>query len=494
MSRIAGRVCLAVFLSLILRGAAAAQLIGVKSIPVAAGDQFRIQPSSNAALGDLSIALIDPLLDPWINPAAGSRWTEPRLWVAPMFYSVSGDDGSVRTLPAGASFTGRSWFGGLSFTLQQVNGAQPRQPIFVRQVLPGALQAPLRDRASNMYATALLGARIPGTRLSVGASASLADLTAVDGVDLLYALSSNIEQTGHIADFRVGVTGETAIGGEFQAILLHNRFAMTHEVTYQEWWAVDPVPCEVSCGQPGSRTETNHDRTNAWGVHLGYRRPVGDHGWTVGGILTANRQTHPGIPNYEIANIPRDPGTSWAWNFGLGAARAFGPAVFGVDVIWEPIASHTWAEAASEIVTPDGRRIRGGEKTVDNEFDFANAIVRIGAGRETDRWGFQLGLHVHSYSYGLDQHDIVLDTRRRQNESWMEWTPTWGAALKFPELEIRYAGRLTTGTGRPGVAWGGNAWGRLDAATNFIVAPSGPLTLQDATVLTHQLTVSLPIR
>jgi hypothetical protein len=32
------------------------------------------------------------------------------------------------------------------------------------------------------------------------------------------------------------------------------------------------------------------------------------------------------------------------------------------------------------------------------------------------------------------------------------------------------------------------------AATDFFVAPSGPLTLQDATVFTHQVSVAIPIR
>ena len=30
---------------------------------------------------------------------------------------------------------------------------------------------------------------------------------------------------------------------------------------------------------------------------------------------------HPKIPNYEIMNIPRDPGTSWSYNLGVGIAR-----------------------------------------------------------------------------------------------------------------------------------------------------------------------------
>jgi hypothetical protein len=42
-------------------------------------------------------------------------------------------------------------------------------------------------------------------------------------------------------------------------------------------------------------------------------------------------------------------------------------------------------------------------------------------------------------------------------------------------------------------------FGRLDAAAeagalDFIAAPSGPLTLQDASVTAHQFAVSIPVR
>ena len=55
-----------------------AQLISVKSVPVAEGDQFTIFPSQNISMGGVSIALDDPLLDPFLNPAkvngSGSSW------------------------------------------------------------------------------------------------------------------------------------------------------------------------------------------------------------------------------------------------------------------------------------------------------------------------------------------------------------------------------------------------------------------------------------
>jgi hypothetical protein len=110
--------------------------------------------------------------------------------------------------------------------------------------------------------------------------------------------------------------------------------------------------------------------------------------------------------------------------------------------------------------------------------------------------GLQLGLGVRSFHYWLDQEDHVQDTRRDQEESWAEWTPTWGLSLGFPELEVRYRGSVTHGTGRPGVANPGGL--RIQdaalASTNILVAPSGPLTLDEVRVMTHQISVSLPLR
>jgi hypothetical protein len=80
----------------------------------------------------------------------------------------------------------------------------------------------------------------------------------------------------------------------------------------------------------------------------------------------------------------------------------------------------------------------------------------------------------------------------------VEWTPTWGLNLLFPELEIRYSGRYTGGVGRPGVATMG--WAVPDALSaggrggGIIAAPSGPLTLQDAHVVMHQVSFTLPMK
>lgn len=466
--------------------AAPAQLIPLKSVPIATGDQFLFYPSQNLGMAGVSIALDDPWGDPFVNPAKGARLRGSTLFTSPTFYSISGDNGAGRTLPVAAVLGSDDWFGGFSLSLQQLEA--PEQPGFL--FIPEGAR-PLSQRSSNnMYAFGLFGRRLPGSRFALGASAAWADLDAVGGVELLYAGSQGVEQFGHSLDLRLGLLGEWGDGRSFEALLLHHRFRMTHDVTYVEFvW--DTVTWQIVQNR---RLEKNLDRTHTWGLHLGYVQPRTAEGWRIGGILTVNRKSHPKIPNYEIANIPRDPGDSWAFRIGTGVARSAGPATYGVDVVYEPIWSHTWAEAADSITTPDSVVIPPGGKTVDNDFRFSNAWLRIGVRWEDEPVGFQLGLGVRSIRYTLKQRDFVADSLREQDEAWMEWTPSWGASLRLRGLEVRYAGRLTTGTGRPGIAWvpiplRGEA---LLASGDFIVAPSGPLSLQDEDVVTHQVSLAVP--
>jgi hypothetical protein len=107
----------------------------------------------------------------------------------------------------------------------------------------------------------------------------------------------------------------------------------------------------------------------------------------------------------------------------------------------------------------------------------------------------QLGIGVRSIDYTLDQTDHVAETIQRQNEHWNEWTRTWGLSLHFSDLELRYSGRSVTGTGRPGVTQQGLVFATADAAgPNILAAPNGPLSLTNVAVMTHQFSVSLPIR
>jgi hypothetical protein len=463
-----------------------AQLISLKTVPIATGEQFLIFPTANMGMAGVSLALDDPLLDPFINPAKAARLRGMQLHSTPTFYGVSGNGGGGRTLPAGVLYGSERAFVGFSGALQQVDRGLRDFRILPPPPGPTGPTGPtvLQERnSSNRYLTGLLG-----TRLGIGAlgvEAFYADLNSVQGVDRLYARSQSIVQNGHVADFRVGFVRDFAGDRSFEALALHSRTRMKHDVIYADpFW------------DPGSQTtrnrlreETNLDRTNTWGVHLGYRRPLQETGWKMGGILTMNYKTHPKIPNYEIQNIPRDPGTSWAYNVGIGFSRRQGDVVFGIDAIYEPIWSHTWAEAAEPVTSSSGTVIPAGGRTVDNHFVFSNKLVRFGLARDASNFAFQVGMQVRSISYTLDQVNLVQVGQRAQDEAWIEWTPAWSGVLKFPEFHLRYNGHLTTNGFDISFATEDTAAAPVD----FVAAPSAPIGLPNFTVWVHQLSISVPI-
>lgn len=75
-------------------------------------------------MGGVSIAVADTLLDPFANPATGSRLGAARVFGSPGLYSVSSDAGGGPTLPIAAFLRGGAWFGGLSPALQEVDASR----------------------------------------------------------------------------------------------------------------------------------------------------------------------------------------------------------------------------------------------------------------------------------------------------------------------------------------------------------------------------------
>jgi len=482
-------------LAVTLAPGAEAQSIALRTVPVATGDQFLVQPSRNLGIGGVSIALDDPWLDPFLNPALGGEIGRSTFLTSPTFYGVEHDSGAGRTIPLTGLFRGRKWFAGASVALQQIvdqNGGGPccwavrPEMALIDIAFPPSVDG---TDATNTYASGYVGRRL-GERWTVGVGGSAAQLNAVDGVDLLYANAQAIEQDGHAWDVRAGATAELGEGRRLEAALVYSRFAMEHDVTYLEWrWDQS-----VRVMQPTVRVEENLDRTNSSGFHTVFTAPVGER-WRAGTVLTVNRKSHPRIPNYDLANIPRDPGDSWAFNLGAGLGHERGPLRFGVDVVYEPVWSETWAEAADTVRTTGGVLLQPGDHTVENDFFLSNLHLRLGLGRETRRWGFQLGLRASARETELEQWNVLTAARREQEESWMEWTPSLGAVVKFPEVEVRYAGWITTGTGMPSVSFGvrGDRAVAAESAADFLVAPAGPLVLQEAHVTSHQITVRLPL-
>ncbi|HEX6135545.1 MAG TPA: hypothetical protein VFZ24_16355 [Longimicrobiales bacterium] len=480
--------------------AASAQIISIRTVPVSQSHQFEIFPSSTMSMGGVSMALTDSLLDPFTNPAAGARLRATRFFGSPSVYSVSSDAGGGRTLPLGALTKADSWHGGVWVAVQQVEpservGFGNPCAVCLSIVDPNPV---VRNRSSNVntYAFATAGRELGAGGLSVGGSVLWSRLNAIDGVDMLYGGAAGIEQFGHAFDVRLGVLKEWPGDRSLEALVLHNRFATKHDVHYLDtFW--DPGQQQFATR---TRLERNHDRTNTWGLHLAYQGPITADGWRLGWLATANRMDHPKIPNYEIMNIPRDPGNSSAFNVGVGAARTFASATFGIDVLFEPIWSHTWADAESPVEVVNGDTIAAGGMTIENRFRFANAAVRMGLDQRfevssTVGGGLQLGLDVRRFHYWLRQRDHVQLSSRRLEESWVEWKPTWGLSLAFPELELRYRGSVMHGTGRPGVANPGFLRGDVAlSGSNILVAPSGPLTLDEVRVTTHEISLSLPLR
>jgi len=487
-------------------GTASAQLISIKTVPVAQADQFAIFPSRNVGMGGVSIAVADPLLDPFSNPAKGSRMGAPYLYGSPVLYNVSSDAGGGRTLPLAVAARAGSWFGGLALALQEVDAARINNPpVFVAtsrvDIVPQPQPQTTLDGGSygNQYAFAMVGKTFPGAGISIGGSAFVAGLHGIDGVDMLYAGSQGVDQAGYAVDARVGLVKEWDGDRSLEGLVLYDRLRMTHDVAFLDWlW--DPDTQQL---RSQTRMDQNKDYADIWGLHLEYERPLSVAGWRIGWLATANRMSHPKLPNYEIRSVQvirRDPGTSYAFNAGLGIARTHGPATFGVDVIYEPIWSHTWADAEGPAPTAGGDTIPTGGRTIENWFTFSNALVKMGVTRDLGQIASaQLGLVVHSIQYRLKQKDHVQVSSRSLREHWVEWMPTWGFGFRFPEVEIRYQGRVVNGTGRPGVVpdFGGGDMVTLasaDAARNILVAPNGPLTLGEVTVVTHQVSLSVPIR
>jgi hypothetical protein len=472
-----------------------AQTISPRTVPVHMSQQFDILPSDRAAMGGVSIALDDALLDPFVNPAKAIRVKAGLLSVAPFFHSLSNARGSGRTLPLSGVGTSGKWaFGGL-FALQQLDRAQL------------SWNAPLSERtASNQYVTGIL-ARDLGRGFAAGASAYVANLEAEQGVDQLYSGSDRILQNGSAADVRVGLTREWAQGRNFEVMLLRSRFDMTHDVHWPSFtqWLTPNTPTSVA-----ERSEHNRDHTTTWGAHTEYSMPVGTDGWRLGWLGTVNRLSHPKIPDYrilDVATVPRDPGHTWAYNAGVGMSRTLRDATFGFDVVLEPMYSSTWAEAARDTVTRHGTTIPQGGHTVDNEFRFSNALMRFGfehMAPPTDsatHFGFQFGLGLYSIRYRLAQTDLVRDSSRVQNEHWMEWTPTVGFKIRGSGYEVRYALSVTCGAGGACMPCALACRGDITVAPppaagsgGVIAAPTAALRLDGGRVTTQRLTISLRIK
>ena len=491
------------WLLLVLPVTATAQQIPVKTVPVATGNQFMIFPSQNMSMGGVSIALDDPLYDAFVNPAKGISIQGVRFTGTPSYYGVSmrddflDDASSTRTLPVGMLVRQGTLFGGAVMAWQEMTKQDNRPCCFADFARPAntVIQESSSTTRNNVYAFAMGGAQLPGTNLSVGVSAFTADLNGLEGVRLLYSDGNRVDQDGKMSSFRLGFLQQWDDGRSAELAVQRHRFKMDHEMTQWVW--------DEERGESVLQTRLEQDETNGWAVLAGFQQPLNS-GWRLGVRLVGDWKDHPKIPNYDLMQIPRDPGNTSAYNIGVGLSRTIGQTTWGFDLIYEPIWSHTWADAAedtpivpiSPFEGPTGDVIPAGEMTVENFFRFNNSIFRLGVRQAGDRLDFGLGLNLHIIRYQLDQENFVQQFKRELDESWGEWTFSLGLGYTFTGFQLRYLSLITLGTGRPGIDFGGARNAAFDQAaleSSFVVAPAGPLALQDARVWTHQLSILIPI-
>lgn len=485
-TRLACACCIAILSPLL--ATAEAQVIRIKTIPVAESEQFSFLPS--AGMAGVSIALADTLLDPFVNPAKGGRARTSQYFGAPSFFSVSANSGAGTTFPLGAMWRRGSSFGGLAAAFQQIHRPRAPEDFGFRagtaiDVLGDPVPASGRPESHrNNYTFALLGHTLDSARLSIAASALWSGLDAVDGVDQFYERSDWLRQKGEALDLRLGVLKEWVNGQSLEAVVVRNRFGHSHDVGFTDlFW--DPVQ-RRPFGQP--RTEHNAEQTSTWGLHLEYEHPLADSGWRVGAMVTGNRISHPRIPNYEALNGLGNAGRSSAFNLGMGVSRSHGPVAFGIDAIYEPISSRTW------IVD-----------SVDNRFRFSNAKLRAGVSRTFTMMdpgtslNVQIGAELYSIHYVMNQRDRVNNLDRVRKETWLERTRTAGVSFRIPGVEVHYHVRTKTGVGRPGVVNDRAPVPPTIGIADVSIGPWMPPAVDAATlgavrVTWHQFAISIPHR
>ena len=214
-----------------------AQNIGIKTIPVATGDQFLLFPAPSLGIGGVSIALDDPLGDAFVNPARGARLDGTHLFSSPMFYTIamedswwgSGNSGSAQTFPFGVHSKSGQFFGGGMVAWQQLNiEREELNPFFGDPLIDIAFQPGQQFLQSlhNMFGFVTGGYLSKDGRLAVGGSILGGELNGLEGVRMLYWGGDDVDQEGRFFNYRLGVLFEPDAMRTVDAVVLHHRFKM----------------------------------------------------------------------------------------------------------------------------------------------------------------------------------------------------------------------------------------------------------------------------
>jgi hypothetical protein len=469
--------------TLLAPNAGVAQLVTPRTVPVQQSGQFDIFPSQRASMAGVSLAIDDTLLDPFVNPAKTTRLPGVTLFTEIGGHSVTRGGGGGRTIPVGAIASRGPWSAGALLAVQSLDGDA------VLRLRPS------QERPDNTYASLLLARRMP-RGISIGASAFRARLEGLDGIHAMYTGSDSVGLSGELSDVRAGAVKEWRNGQTAEVVLLHTRTSVSHDVRFP-----------IGAWDPNTRSfstihqfEHHDDRTRVLGAHAEFVTRTSDSsrfGW----LATVNRLTHPKIPNYRFSNLPRDPGTTYAYNFGFGVSKVVERSAFALDVVYEPMFSHTWAEAGPNATDGNGSPIPADMRTVENRFRFSNVTFALGGSLELPalsdtlvRVAVDLGLAVSRNSYRLRQKDNLLGAMRRQQVAWTEWGPTFGLDVRTRRIQVGYRMRLGCSPGACAIAIGrGDDVVVSPGGPGVIAAPGPVLGLDYGHVLIQKLSVTLPL-
>jgi hypothetical protein len=493
-----------ILLPLVLCNSALAQWIPIRTVPVAAADQMSTVPSSAASMGGLSLAYEDSIADPFSNPASALRLHTTVLFLSPSYSGWNSEGHVVRSLAGSARYPGVSLttvpagmvirtgdfaLGGFvahqAFTGKRKAGTGGQAP---SGFLPTAI--PQRDLGTNTFLSALAAKTFPEQQLDVGLLVRWEKFGALDGVWVLYPGNLGLSQNGSSAEVLASARQRLSEQDEVEVIAGWNSFRSSHEAVFAS------IPFgDIVFPTQRYHVEKNSDEMTQWVLSAGFRH-FSERGWVFGAGLTVNWKDHPKIPNYRLMNIPRDPGTSVAYRIGAGMSWTGPRTVFGIEYVYEPIMSRTWAEAGGEWRTVG----EPGVHTVDNTFLFSNHILRSGFETRTGIHWLRLraGTRLRFNRYSLEQVYPLSGGSRSMDVDWLETSITAGATASFGNLDFVYALQLLFGTGLvgtsgmtldPWIPWPTLSDGVMDARAvgNFLIAPSGELLVDNLTVAAHQV-------
>ena len=499
--------------------AAAAQLIQIKTLPIADGDQWRIFPSANAPMADLSIALSDSLLDPFVNPrrARASRTavcSSDRRRSTP-FRKAPAAGGRCRWAASSASArcsgASRSRFRS-STPSRQRSGVLPalRRPSIQpsRRRLTTSAVTPTAPSRENRFAFASLGRSFSTAGLSLAGSVLWSGLRNIDGVDLLYTGSAGVNQHGGALDARLGLTKEWATTrgrdrrGDSAAQPL--RHGARRDLGRSGF---DP---NTRTSLSRARIDHNLDRTNTWGMQLAILAAARRHGLAHRRDATTNLVSHPKLPDLpdrQVMVIPWDPGTPRRTTSASASRnrvrahdarrrrdlRADSHAHVGGGAVETATEARRFPQAARPRRTSSASRTRSCAcRTARHELPMDS--LRDRAARHP---GSRAASRCASISYAWIRPTTSPGRRASIDEDWIEWTRTWGLSIRSRSRGALHRtlvdGRWTPGRARQ---WRCRLRPRRGcrSTSNVSSAPTVRLTLTGVSVYTHQFSVSLPIR